>query len=62
MTPTTRRHPRTMGEAFKGAEYASAIHHVTPERRAGHRLASVTLAIAIGAALALVLVYGPGGL
>lgn len=29
---TTRRYPRTLGEAFKGADYACAIER-TPRRR-----------------------------
>lgn len=56
--PTVRRYPRTLGEAFKGAEYATAIHHVTPKRRAGSLIADCALAIAIGAGLALAIMYG----
>jgi hypothetical protein len=31
MNDTTRRYPRTLDEAFKGASYAGSIH--TPDRR-----------------------------
>ncbi len=54
-TPTTRRHPRTTGEAFKDASYADPIYRPQDgENRNGW--AGVVLAIVIGLVGALVLV------
>lgn len=45
MTPTTRRYPRTLGEAFPhDAAYASAIEHHRVVRGTGPLLALVALA------------------
>lgn len=32
MNNTTRRYPRTLGEAFQDADYAQAIEHHTPPK------------------------------
>jgi hypothetical protein len=51
---TTRKFPRTLGDAFKGADYACAIEiHRIP---AHERIGGVLLAVCIGVSLACVLV------
>ena len=48
MTPTTRRYPRTLGEAFPhDAAYASAIEHHRVVRSGGPLLALAALAVLI---------------
>lgn len=53
-TPTTRRYPRSLAEAFPDVR-AYAIEHTTRHRST---LADIALAVVIGAALATALVYG----
>lgn len=48
MTPTTRRYPRTLGEAFpRDAGYACAIEHHRVMRPIGPVLVLAVLAIAL---------------
>ena len=52
----TRKHPRTLNEAFpRTAEYGAAIERPIPLR---DRVGGVALAVAIGLALAVLLVEG----
>jgi hypothetical protein len=53
--PTTRRHPRTLTEAFDDAERASWREGW--QRQHALLVADVALAVAIGVALALVIVH-----
>jgi len=58
-TPTTRRHPRTESEAFKGPDYASAFDGCDPfAPRSGNLNGwrGVALAVAIGLVGAWVMV------
>lgn len=54
--PTTRRYPRTMGDAFRGAAYACAIEHYKPSMRIASTvagwLAVGLLLVSIGVAIA----------
>jgi hypothetical protein len=54
--PTTRRHPRTLGEAFGGADYGCAIERPAP--RPMEKVLDYALAIFIGLALAFGLFWG----
>lgn len=54
--PTTRRHPRTLTEAFDDAERASWREGW--QRQHALLVADAALAVAIGVALAFVLAYG----
>ena len=53
--PTTRRHPRTLAEAWPH-EHASAIEVYTTRVRMWETVAGVLLAVAIGVGLAAALV------
>ena len=53
-TPTTRRHPRSLAEAFP-ADHANPIEHCPASLR-WEAIASVLLAVAIGVGLAAALV------
>lgn len=55
-TPTTRRHPRSMQEAWP-EDYADAIEHCPPSLR-WEAIASVLLAVVIGVGLAAWLFVG----
>jgi hypothetical protein len=57
--PTTRRYPRTTGEAFRGANYADPIERPGDQwsHRGRIRMRDVLLATAIGVALAAVLFF-----
>lgn len=37
--PTTRRYPRTMGDAFRGAAYGCAVEHYKPAMRSASTVA-----------------------
>ncbi len=52
MNTTTRRHPRTLTEAFVDAHRAQWLEHYRAPQ--WHRPAGVLLAVAIGVALAFV--------
>ncbi len=57
MNTTTRRHPRTLSEAFNDASRAASIE--IPRRRINWwRIADVLFATALGVIGAVVLVYG----
>lgn len=47
-TPTTKRFPRTLGEAFKDATYADPVYRDRPEDRNVNGWPGVLLAIAVG--------------
>lgn len=52
---TSRRYPRTMGEAFKGADYADPISYYP--KPAIERAADVVLAVIVGVCLTAALVH-----
>ena len=58
INPTTRRHPRTLNEAFAhGPQYACGIERTTPSAETtAERVFGVALACFIGFALAMLLV------
>ena len=56
--PTTRRYPRTAGEAFRGVDYADPIEHVpTRWMRFREAILDHSLAVAIGVSLALSVLF-----
>lgn len=46
--PTVRRYARTLDEAFRGVDYATAIHRVGRPVPIGERIAGVVLAVVLG--------------
>ena len=55
--PTVRRYPRTLSDAFKGIDYAIAIHRPGRPVPAGERIAGVVVAVVVGICGACALVH-----
>ena len=55
--PTTRRFSRSLDEAFRGIDYAVAIHRTGRPVPAGERIAGVVVAVVVGICGACALVH-----
>jgi len=55
--PTVRRYARTLDDAFRGVDYATAIHRVGRPVSFGERIAGVIVATVIGVLIACALVH-----
>jgi hypothetical protein len=55
--PTVRRYARTLDDAFRGVDYATAIHRTGPPVPFGERIAGVIVATVVGVLIACALVH-----